>query len=301
MAIVFKCRSCRLTIVNRKADRCPRCGQAGYSGPLLDLHRGRDNFTSQELSVVLGNSEDFTHDQRLDIVAVTSLSPRKHSVDRQRECIESWKRFGLQVFVRNTAEEIKTLRPLFHGITWIIDDDVCQGYAYPTQKILNLARTAIDLQRPVLVINSDCEIRGPSDWLAFDEQTQFIAVRWDFEPETQHEPVESRWGLDAFTFTPKQAALLPDDFPFGIGRPVWDYAVPAVMQNHGISLSIPHRPFLFHKSHEVNWSQDDWKSGQRWLRYRLGIQIEWGDGHFRQKMEPDWQYSKTRWVPKCKP
>lgn len=257
---------------------------------------GKDNFELDEAKVVLGIDDHFNNTTREDIVAVTSLSPKRHSAERQLHCIGSWERFGLRVFARNTSAEIKILRPKFPTVNWIVDEETCDGYAYPTQKIRNLARTAIEIDCPVLLINSDCELRGKSNCLTFGEKMQFVGVRWNFEPSYPHVVSEFRWGLDAFSFTPAQAALIPVDFPYAIGHAMWDYAVPALMVQNKIDLNILHTPFLFHENHPVNWSRDDWHRGQQWLRNRLNVGIEYSNSEFRDGLERGWRYSQTRWV-----
>ena len=144
---------------------------------------GKDNLSLEEAKVVVGDRTEFVHQRRSDIVAVTSLSTSKHSLCRQLDCIRSWQRFGLDVYVRNTAQEIESLYKVFDGVHWIEDEDTCDKYDFPTQRIRNLARTAIQLETPVLVVNSDCEIRGFSDWLDFDETRQFVGIRWNFEKD----------------------------------------------------------------------------------------------------------------------
>ena len=258
---------------------------------------GKDNLSIDEARVVVGDPMEFVQQRRTDIVAVTSLSTKKHSLCRQLDCIRSWQKFGLDVYVRNTAEEIKALERVFTGVNWIEDEDVSDKYDFPTQRIRNLARTAIEIDNPVLVINSDCEMRGYKDWLSFSEEKQFIGIRWNFEKDFPHVVTEFRWGLDAFSFTPKQAAMLPEDFFFAIGHPVWDYAVPALMRQNGVELSIPHQPFIFHQNHSINWNRAEWDIGKKWMRDRIGVEISWDKSDFRDSLEGSgWKYSHTRWV-----
>ncbi len=228
-------------------------------------------------------------------IAVTALSPRKHSVERQLKCLETWKRFGLKIAVRNTRDESKELKNRFSMVDhWLDCDDTTTDYNYPTQRILNLAKVSRELDIPVLVINSDIELYGSQDLIRFDEQSQFIGIRWNYSERPQM-ATEFQWGLDAFTFTPKQADLLPDDFPYGIGQAMWDYAVPAIMRHHGINLNFVHKPFLFHKDHNQNWSHEGWHFGARWLADRYGVKIEYESSSFRNSLEPNFAYRNGRY------
>jgi hypothetical protein len=257
---------------------------------------GKDNFELTEVMNIY-NLRNVENAKRNDIVAITALSPNRHSLENQQKCVQSWERFGLQVFAKNTDEEIAVLKEHFPTVEFISSNEVATCFAYPTQRIQELARTAVELDRAVLLINSDCELRGSNDWLQVDESTQFVGVRWNYDIESPYVVTEFRYGLDAFSFTPKQAMLLPDDFPFAIGHAMWDYAVPALMRHHGIKLNIVHSPILFHRNHKQNWHNEDWFFGQRWIAENLGIAIEYATPAFRDSLEgPEWQYSRSRWV-----
>jgi hypothetical protein len=257
---------------------------------------GKDNLDLVEALTVY-DKKVCDNPKRDDIVAVTAISPKKHSLEHQQNCIASWERFGLQVYAKNTLEEIKQLRDHFPSVTFVESDDCSTLFSYPTQTIRGLARTTLEIDKPVLVINSDIELRGCNEWLMFDETMQFVGVRWNYDAEFPRLVTEFRYGLDAFSFTPKQAALLPKDFPFAIGHAMWDYAVPAIMRQQGIELNIVHRPMLFHRNHAQNWCSADWFFGQEWIEARMGVHIEYGTPAFRDSLEAaGWRYSQIRWV-----
>ena len=255
----------------------------------------KDNLTLDEALTVYGLTEPAA--KRLDMAAVTSFSVARHSIEHQRKCVDSWKRFGFDVYARNTPDEIAILTPELPDVTFIPSTNTGTVFAYPTQQIMTLARTAIELDMPVLLINSDIALRGSNALIQPTDQAMFCGVRWNYDIEAPHVLTEFRYGIDAFTFTPKQAAMLPCDFPFAIGHAMWDYAVPAVMRQNGIELNIVHTPMLFHRNHRQNWSNEDWFFGQRWVEENLGLHIEYANPEFRDLLEkPGWTYSQTRWV-----
>jgi hypothetical protein len=257
---------------------------------------GKDNLDLVEALTVY-DQKFCDNPKRDDIVSVTAISVKKHKIEHQQKCIASWERFGLQVYAKNTPEEIEQLRDHFPSVTFIESRDLGTVFDYPTQTIRGLARTSVELDKPVLVINSDIELRGCNEWLTFDEASQFIGVRWNYDAEFPRIVTEFRYGLDAFSFTPKQSLLLPDDFPFAIGHPIWDYAVPALMRHYGIGLNIVHRPMLFHCNHNQNWHIDDWFFGQQWVKNHIGLHIEYSTADFRDSLEkPGWKYNHTRWI-----
>jgi hypothetical protein len=257
---------------------------------------GKDNLELKEAMNVydINYAENPT---RSDIVAITALSPNRHSLENQQKCVQSWERFGLQVFAKNTDEEIAVLKEHFPTVEFISSNEVATCFSYPTQRIQALARTAVDFGKAVLLINSDCELRGSNDWLQFDEASQFVGVRWNYDAEFPRIVTEFRYGFDAFSFTPKQSLLLPDDFPFAIGHPMWDYAVPALMRHYGIGLNIVHRSMLFHCNHNQNWQTEDWFFGQQWVKNHIGLHIEYSTKDFRDSLEKTgWRYNHTRWI-----
>lgn len=256
----------------------------------------KDDLSLQEASVVFGPPYKYNNPIRTDIVAVTSISPKKHSLDRQQKCIQSWINHGLKVYARNTIEEIRQLEKDFQYINWIEDNDLCLGYSFPTQKIRNLAQTSIELDTPILLINSDCELKGPSDWLQFNEETQFAGIRWNYDRDQPYIISEFRWGIDAYSFTPKQASFIPEDFIFGIGHSMWDYAMPVVMQFNNIQQNFVHHPFLFHENHVQNWDDSSWFIGRDWLHKHYNVFIEFGSPDFRNSLEPNYRYSHYRYL-----
>lgn len=256
---------------------------------------GKDNLTLDEAATVYGLTKPAA--KRNDIVAITAFSVARHSIEHQRNCVDSWKRFGFDAYAKNTPEEIRILEADFPDVTFIESNDTSTEFAYPTQRIKALADTAFELDMPVLLINSDIELRGNNALIETDDQSMFCGVRWNYDTETPHVLTEFRYGIDAFTFTPKQAAMLSSSFPFAIGHAMWDYAVPAVMRQNGVELNIVHSPMLFHRNHRQNWSNEDWFFGQRWVEENLGLHIEYANPEFRDLLEkPGWTYSQTRWV-----
>lgn len=256
---------------------------------------GKDQFSWHEALTVY--DLETPGPKRTDIVAVTALSIARHSITHQRQCIDSWKRFGLDVIAKNTPAEIRILQPDFPDVTFMPSNDTGIHFAYPTQRIKALAGTALEIDKPVLVINSDIELRGNNAYIQHSDQSMFVGIRWNYDEAFPHVLTEFRYGIDAFTFTPHQALRLPDDFPFAIGHAMWDYAVPAIMRRHDIELNIVHHPMLFHRNHEQNWSSNDWFFSQQWIEENLGLHIEYATPDFRDSLEkPRWRYNQTRWI-----
>lgn len=224
---------------------------------------------------------------------VTSLNPNPARRERQRECLQSWIDFGLSVYVVNTPGEIAAMAEHFPEVQWIAQVEQSSHYPFKSPLISNMAKVACTLDRRIVLLNSDCEIRGRQSQLLKhirDDDTQFIGIRWD-HGDDRSLAVEQEWGLDMFAFTPQHARLLPENMPFAIGQPTWDYAVPLIMRDKGIRLNIMHERLLFHQKHELAWSNSSWIFGRDWLNNFYGNSF--ADGKtYRRSLDPKWVYTK---------
>ncbi len=216
-------------------------------------------------------------------VAVTSLAPRE--CPRQTAALDSWIDFGLTVHAVNTAAEIETLRPLYPQVDhWHPCEDQAEGLSKRTAKIKSLANIAIELDRTILLINSDCETYGSPSVLVdrLADRTLIMGIRHNYS-DTWREAEREVWGLDAFVITPEMAASLPS-LAFGIGIPVWDYWIPFHFLRDGYEIMIPEERWLFHKSHPLGWSQDDWLAGAAMLESHYGYSMREGCSEFRKSL-----------------
>lgn len=209
-------------------------------------------------------------------IAVTSLSRSTDSIVRQQTAIQSWVDFGLSIVSMNTEEEVAVLAPFFPQVDeWIYTppDGVREGTSIPL--IRTLARVAISLDRTILLINSDIEIRGSQSDLIESlagERSQVVGIRWNRSGQNYAEATREQYGLDVFSFTPEMAATLPPS-PLCIGKPVWDYWVPCHFRLLGYSFEFIGEPFFFHELHDIRWSQEEWMQGGVWLTEEYGSDV----------------------------
>lgn len=205
-----------------------------------------------------------------NVAIVSSLSPSR--LGHQLDCVRSWIESGFYVYLMQTPDEIDSYRKLI-DVDWI-----------PTRTQRPLIR---DMARYGMIVNSDCKMSGEVPRLI--EKNEFH-LRWNYEfsgPASEEE-----WGLDACYI---DADSLPKDFPFQIGEPFWDYAVPAFLRNSGIDFRIRHKPWLLHAKHAINWSRDDWHRGHEWVRSRLSG--DFSSPSYRQSLDPGYSYYRAGfWV-----
>jgi hypothetical protein len=214
-----------------------------------------------------------------DFVAVTSLSILPKHLERQDVCLNSWKKFGLDIVALNSADDARQAAH-YKQVDWVITDRLSEKYPRPTVLIYDLARLSIKLGKPVLLINSDIEIYGPQSRLKVQDKTLTVGIRHNYTDgllTAEREP----WGLDAFIFTPEMAETLPD-LQFGIGRPMWDYWIPLHFQRKGFHMDFVGEPFFYHKAHPVHWSHEDWCMGAEWVSLHYDYDFEsFADVRFR--------------------
>jgi hypothetical protein len=210
--------------------------------------------------------------KKRNVDAVSSLSPNK--LQRQVQCIESWITSGFNVVLLQTRNEIEAYRHLV-----------------PRAKFIEITteRPLIrDMAKHGIIINSDCEMHGAGP--SKIELNSFY-LRWNYTEGRASR--EEEWGLDACCVDYR---TLPKDFTFQIGKPFWDYAVPAILINKNLPYRINHIPWLHHLKHELNWTQDDWHAGHNWVLQRFTG--DYSSPLYRNAMDPSFGYNKQlgMWV-----
>lgn len=204
--------------------------------------------------------------------AVTSLSMGNEA--RQSECLTTWKRAGLTVFAVQTAAEISVLREKYPQVsTWICHSDI----AAPT--LNRMADMAVTLQRPVLIINADIEIRGEQRVIREAVGSGgLIGIRHNYATQWWLGSLE-QWGLDVFSVSPEDAKGLPR-LSLRIGKPVWDYWL--LHHFAGSRRSWIAQPMFFHRSHAQNWSAAEWTANAAIFSEHYGLK-KFDSVKFRRK------------------
>lgn len=212
-------------------------------------------------------------------VAVTSLSPSDKSIERQAAALDSWKRFGLTVHSIQRSSEMDLLRSRYRQVDhWSISNVEVGCYSRETQPIKSLVAIAREVGT-ILLINSDIEIYGSQSEIVqriAGDKRLVVGIRFNYKPNPGFRAVREKYGLDAFVLTPEMAASLPDS-PLSIGKPVWDYWLPAHFRKLGYAMDFIGLPLFFHQKHALGWNDEEWMFGGRWLESHYGDEFTVND------------------------
>jgi hypothetical protein len=231
---------------------------------------GRPNIGLDTAKLIWRQEKAIHKDRQVPIVS--SMSSK--NLKRQVMCINTWLKSGFEVVLLQNSKEIKQYKPLLNNVRFVET---------------NTKRPLIkDMVQYGMIINSDCEMYGigPDN---IDINSFYL--RWNYREGRASR--EEEWGIDACYIDPD---ILPDDFDFMIGKPFWDYAVPAILINNSINLKINHIPWLHHLNHKLNWSQDDWHEGHNWVLKRFTG--DYSSPSYRKSLDPEHTYNKQlgMWV-----
>ncbi|HEU0252643.1 MAG TPA: hypothetical protein VFR12_06380 [Pyrinomonadaceae bacterium] len=194
------------------------------------------------------------------IFALTSLSPRQSNLDHTRKCIESWRRAGLEVRSFNHPSETAELERLFDIEFVPVEDTSIQTFGAHFIPIHAMLRWATDLNLPVLLINSDIELRfepwemNRIRWLSDGGLCYFVRFNYDGD----YTAATKEWnGIDAFLLHGRDCDLFAPSF-LSMGKPYWDYWLPHMFNSSGRPIYAVEFPATFHLNHSGRWSWPDW-------------------------------------------
>lgn len=211
---------------------------------------------------------DFGQQPPCDLVFVTSLSPQR--IRRQKTCLRTWRHFGVQIRAVQATDEIEDLKPLFPDVQFVATDDLIERKV----RIRRLAAEARELDRPVIVINSDLELYGPQipfleQW---DQSGICLGYRWNYDTIADCEQEE--WGIDAVKIEPAMVQHLDSEEICALGKPGWDWLLPALMVDRGFQHVAINAPQFFHQRHPTTWTPQSSGKTQGELAARYGITVD---------------------------
>ena len=214
----------------------------------------------------------------MSLVVLTSLSPSPAAAERQRTCLATWRKAGLEVVSLNPPEE--TLHVKGYGVH--VQQVVRTGFATYGRHVVPINEFVSwvdDAKEPALLLNADIELRmtrGQVQHLAeLAAAGMPMVARVNHDPGMANARVEPA-GFDGFVVSPRHCHLYAESF-LSLGQPWWDYWVPWMALKAGEGLLLPREPVAFHLRHQGGWGWPTWTLGAREFARLTGLYG--GDDH----------------------
>lgn len=192
--------------------------------------------------------------------------------ERRRYCLESWRKYGLEIVAVQLPEHADFVRQNFDGVTVVEDPRGGKPYGlFDAVRVKAIFEQATD--GPILIVNSDISIKDSPekfnhDWLAVDDDEFRFGVRWDRDADGTKSL--NRYGIDVFRLSKSQAAALPD-IGFCIGSDVWDYWIVWHLMRQNLRIRTMTDCRLIHAKHEKTRSEDHRAASVAIFERRHGI------------------------------
>jgi hypothetical protein len=193
---------------------------------------------------------------------VTSISPNR--IERQRHCIDSWKKYGYEIIAIQPPSQVDSARSNFPDITVLESTNTGTSIDKPNHvQIHEHIKLSIEYNDIVLLINSDIEMiysmKEFRYWEVRDTNIFKIGIRWN---QTKYTATLCSVGIDVFQITPTIANSLPN-LGFVIGCPHWDYWIVYHLWKLGYDISVIDTMRLLHEVHEDRWSDTDYLNTEK--------------------------------------
>jgi hypothetical protein len=176
----------------------------------------------------------------------------------QRECVDSWRKAGLEVVSINPDSELELLERKGLGV-----EIVSNGTADRRTSIGSIVSAILASGDQIAgIMNADCFLVNPGyaldAVLSASADSLVLLERLNIDSESLCPTGYYSGGFDGFFFDTR---FLPDigvADPWTIGSPQWDYWFPLVMHIAGAKLKKPEALILLHLNHETKWSKEEY-------------------------------------------
>ena len=202
------------------------------------------------------------------VMIVTSIAPG--NIDNQRAAVESWKFLGFSVVSLNSREEVEQLEPIYKNVVFqTVDRDARAEAGKPLVYIDDIFSYLRHYGTKVCgIVNSDIRLKGDQDFISFIcnqvEDAIVLSSRLDIDSSEQEVGEIYKYGFDVFFFDKKLLEQFPPS-QFCLGLPWWDYFMPIVCAQKGVTVKYFATPIAYHVKHPVNYRKELW--------LQLGIQF----------------------------
>lgn len=203
----------------------------------------------------------------ITMLIITSISPNHKNMQNQIEAIKSWQQYG-QVFSMNKEEEIKRINKEDYGGVGFLSTTrtIEQLFTIPRVNINAMIDIAKIHNKDLILINSDIIIERLPE---FKDDGITILSRWDYTNTFQDSQLFEH-GFDLFHI-PKQFLNLYPPTIYGMGSTFVDFSLPYRMMKNGVKVYWPQGKCIYHKTHELQWSFDEWIKMGRFFQLEFDL------------------------------
>lgn len=193
------------------------------------------------------------------IKLVTSLSPKR--IERQQECLESWRKYDVEILAIQGEPEIEKIQSLFPDVNMISTGNVSRTWSKTTNpNMIELIKQTE--HSDIVLINSDIKLNYPDGvfekvWGAGPPDRVDCAIRYNIGTKKRFE----KCGIDVFKLPQGTIERLAGIKSFFfIGLPGWDYWLPySICAMRGMKLATHFHISVEHEDHQDRWHSDDTK------------------------------------------
>ena len=201
---------------------------------------------------------------------VTSISPNR--MDRQKICIESWRRRDVEVIAVQPRGDT-AFAPQFPDVQ-IVETDLVGDLFGKRHCVRISAMAALAVDSPVIILNSDIELKMSREnfhieWDRCPERVLQVGLRWDRHPRFRQARL-FKWGIDAFLITPEIARDMTD-IGMALGCPGWDYWIPWHLHTLGYNFRVLSAYEMEHVMHKQQWKSSESKICYELMAERYGV------------------------------
>ena len=215
-----------------------------------------------------------------DIIIVTSVTTNSRHYLSQKKALQTWLKTGLKTYSVNTKKEISILKNIYPEIeTWIENDNLCGDFDIKSQYIQSLLDVAVELNKTILLLNSDIETYIQNGDL---DNYPMIGLKHNYKKYLNQSSIEKH-GIDAYLLPADMIKEMPRS-PLAIGRPFWDYLLLYNILQIEPNLIVNSNPIFFHKEHEKYWTDKECNIGILHMKEKYNIEYSYDWVKWRLKL-----------------
>ncbi len=196
-------------------------------------------------------------------MVITSLAPTHKNKESQLQAIESWKKHSKKIVSVNHISEIKLLEKDYDVEFIEPKKTAIQLFGKHYVPVSELIKE-VKKEGAGIIINSDIIIKD----LPIFGGSPIIFNRYDFN-DSMDRATMFKSGFDAFFLTEDHCNL--KDTYLCLGQCHWDYWLPISLISNGFKLQRPSKAHMFHKRHNLQYSEAFWKMTARLFMEETGM------------------------------